>query len=417
MRDEQTEILVVGAGPVGLLTAILAAEAGLKVKIIDQETRTTARSYACALHPRTLKLLDGMGLAAPVVEQGRKIGTMAFYDHESRRAEVKLSEPGGAFPFLLILPQASFEEILEQRLRKAGVSVNWNHRFADFQEQGEQVSVTVEELGGTATGYIVPHWETVVKSQVAVGARFLVGADGYGSLVRQRLGIENTRVAGPAFFAAYEFETDEPGETEVKVVLDDATTNVLWPLPGNRYRWTFQMVKGEGVGAFPEKERRPVRFAQPTVDEEIRQYVERVAKQRAPWFSARVRAITWCTDVVFEQRMAKRFGHGHCWLAGDAAHQTGPVGVQSMNVGLYEAAALVSRLRMILRERASIEGLETYNRERQEEWQRLLGLSGGPKPRADNDPWVSQRRAKILPCLPGSEADLSALAAQLRLDV
>jgi 2-polyprenyl-6-methoxyphenol hydroxylase-like FAD-dependent oxidoreductase len=416
MRDEQTEVLVVGAGPVGLLTAILAAEAGLNVKIIDQETRTTARSYACALHPRTLKLLDGMGLATTVVEQGRKVGTMAFYERESRQAEVKLSELGGAFPFLLILPQAAFEEILEQRLRKAGVQVNWNHRFADLQEQDEQVAVTVEELGGTATGYIVPHWETVVKSQMAVRARYLVGADGYGSLVRQRLGIENTRVAGPAFFAAYEFEADEPGETEVKVVLDDVTTNVLWPLPGSRYRWTFQLVKGEGVGAFPEKERRSVRFAQQTVDEELRQHVERVAKQRAPWFSAHVRGIRWCTDVVFEQRMAKQFGRGHCWLAGDAAHQTGPVGVQSMNVGLCEAAALVNRLRMILRERASLEVLEAYNRERHKEWQRLLGLSGGPKPRGDTNPWVSQRRAKILPCLPGSEADLTGLAAQLGLD-
>ncbi len=417
MRDEQVDVLVVGAGPVGLFTAILAAEAGLKVRIIDQETRTTARSYACALHPRTLNLLDAAGLAAPVVERGRRVETMSFHDRDSRRAAVKLSEPGGRFPFLLILPQASFEAILEQRLRKAGLNVDWNHRFADCREQNDQVAVTVEELGGTATGYIVPHWETVIKSRIAVGARFLVGADGYGSLVRQRLEIENTRVTGPAFFAAYEFETDESGENEVKVVLDDTTTNVLWPLPDNRYRWTFQLVKGEGVDAFPDKERRSVRFAQPNVDEEIRQYVERVAGQRAPWFSAHVRGITWCTDVVFEQRMARHFGHGRCWLAGDAAHQTGPVGVQSMNVGLCEAAALVSRLRLILRERASLEVLESYNRERQAEWQRLLGLSGGPRPRADTDPWVSQRRAKILPCLPGSDADLSSLAAQLRLEV
>jgi len=417
MRHEETEVLVVGAGPVGLLTAILAAEAGLKVRIIDQETRTAARSYACALQPQSLKLLDEMGLAAPVVEQGLKIGTMAFYDRDSRRAEVRLSEPGGTFPFLLTLPQASFEGILEQRLRAAGIRVEWNHRFADCREEGEQVAVTVEELGGTATGYIVPHWETVVKSQVAVRARFLVGADGFGSRVRQRLGIEHNSAAGPAFFAIYEFETDEPGETEVKVALDDATSNVLWPLPGNRYRWTFQLVKGEGLGAFPEKERRSVRFAQPTVDEEIRQYVAQAAKQRAPWFTARVRGITWCTDVVFEPRMATQFGRGHCWLAGDAAHQTGPVGVQSMNVGLREASALVRRLRLILRERASHEALESYDRERQQEWQRLLGLGSGARARDDTDPWVSQRRAKILPCLPGSEADLTGLAGQLRLDV
>jgi 2-polyprenyl-6-methoxyphenol hydroxylase-like FAD-dependent oxidoreductase len=416
MQDEQTEVLVVGAGPVGLLTAITAAEAGLAVKITDQEARTTARSYACALHPRTLKLLDGMGLAAAVLEHGRRIETVAFYDRESRRAEVKLSELGGAFPFLLILPQSAFEEVLEQRLRKAGVSVNWNHRFDDCQEQGEGVTAAVEELGGTATGYIVPHWETVVKRRIPVRARFVIGADGYGSLVRQRMGIENTRVAGPDFFAAYEFESDGPGEKEVRVVLAEATTNVLWPLQGNKCRWTFQLVKSDGVSEFPEKERRSLRFAQPTVDEEIRQYVERVAKQRAPWFSANVRAISWCTDVVFEQRMAKQSGRNHCWLVGDAAHQTGPVGVQSMNVGLCEAVTLVGSLRRILRERAPLEVLEVYNRERQEEWRRLLGLAGGLKTRGTTDAWVSERRARILPCLPGSEADLTRLAGQLQLD-
>ena len=91
MREERTEVLVVGAGPVGLLTAILLAEAGIEVRIIDREERTTARSYACALHPRTLKLLDRMGLAAPMIERGRRVEKIAFYDGATRQAEVKLS--------------------------------------------------------------------------------------------------------------------------------------------------------------------------------------------------------------------------------------------------------------------------------------------------------------------------------------
>jgi 2-polyprenyl-6-methoxyphenol hydroxylase-like FAD-dependent oxidoreductase len=417
MRDEQTEVLVVGAGPVGLLTAIVAAEAGLAVKIIDQESRTTARSYACALHPHTLKLLDGMGLAAAMVDQGRRIETVAFYDHESRRAELKVSELGGAFPFLLILPQSAVEEVLEQRLHKAGVTVNWHHRFDGCEEQGDRVTATVEELGGTATGYIVPHWETVVVKRIPVRAQFVVGADGHASLVRHCLGIENLRVAEPEFFAAYEFEADGPTEPEVRVVLDDTTTNVLWPLAGYRCRWTFQLIKTKGAGGFPEKERRPGRFAEPKVDEEIRQYVELVARQRAPWFTAKLRALTWCTDVVFEQRVVQQFGRKRCWLAGDAAHQTGPAGVQSMNVGMSEAAALAGILRRILREQASLEALEAYDREGQEEWRRLLGLGGGLKTRANTSAWVSERRARILRCLPGSGADLTRLAAQLQLDV
>ena len=146
---------------------------------------------------------------------------------------------------MVILPQNVFEEALEQRLRKAGVAVNWNHRFNDLQSDAGAVVATVEELGATATGYIVPHWESIVKRSFPVRAQFLVGADGYGSLVRQRLGIEQTRVAGPEFFAAYEFEPAEKVEDEVRVVLDQSSTNVLWPLLGNRYRWTFQLLKSE----------------------------------------------------------------------------------------------------------------------------------------------------------------------------
>ena len=417
MREERTEVLVVGAGPVGLLTAILLAEAGIAVRIIDREERTTSRSYACALHPRTLKLLEGMGLAAPVLEAGRRVEKIAFYDGAARQAEVKLSQLGGAFPFMVILPQNAFEGLLEQRLRKLGVAVNWNHRFADLHADAETVVATIEELGGTATGYIVPHWESIVKSSFPVRAQFLVGADGYGSLVRQRLGIEHTRVAGPEFFAAYEFEPEEKVEDEVRVVLDQATTNVLWPLPGNKYRWTFQMVKSEMAGEFPEKERRGVRLAQESVDERIRQYVQKVAKLRAPWFSSGVKAITWCTEVVFEHRVAQQFGREHCWLAGDAAHQTGPVGVQSMNVGMAEAATLAGALRKILRDKASLNLLETCNREWQDEWRRLLGLTGGLKPRTETSPWVRERRGRILSCLPATHDDLPRLAGQMGLDL
>jgi len=416
MREERTEVLIVGAGPVGLLTAIVLAEAGIEVRVIDREQRTTARSYACALHSSTLKLLKPMGLAAPLLEQGRRIQTIAFHDHQVRQAEVKLSDLGGEFPFLVILPQNVLEGVLEQRLRQAGVAVNWNHRFDRLQPEAEAVVATVEELGATATGYIVPHWEAIVKKSFPLRAQFLVGADGHGSLVRERLGIEYVHAAKPALFAAYEFEPDGPVEDEVRVVLDEATTNVLWPLPGNKYRWTFQVVKPDGTGEFPEKERQAARLAQPAVDERIRQYVEKVAKQRAPWFSAGVKQITWCTEVAFEQRVAKQFGRERCWLAGDAAHQTGPVGVQSMNLGMAEGVALAETLGRILRGKAPASQLEACHREWQDEWRRLLGLSGGLQPRKDTSPWVRERCRRLLPCLPASRQDLGRLAGQLALD-
>jgi 2-polyprenyl-6-methoxyphenol hydroxylase-like FAD-dependent oxidoreductase len=418
MREEETEVLVVGAGPVGLWTALLLGEAGVRVGIVDRESRTAARSYACALHPRTLKLLQRIGLADAVLARGRRVQTMAFYDRESRRAEIKFSELGGEFPFLLLVPQNALEQVLEQRLRQKGITVRWNHRFDSLRVEPDAVVANVEELGGTATGYIVPHWETIVKNRIPIRASFLVGADGHNSVVRQRLGIESERVAGPYFFAAYEFESEAQGEDEVRVVLDDATTNVIWPLPEGKFRWTFQVTQAdEGPNEFPEKERRAFRFAQETMDEEIRQYVHKVARHRAPWFSAGVKKIAWCTEVVFEHRLAKHFGAGRCWLAGDAAHQTGPVGVQSMNAGFSEAEVLTGCLRRILRENAPVNLLETYEREARNQWRRLLGLAGGLKTTGETNPWVRERSAKILPCLPGTEDDLVRLARQLKVDL
>jgi 3-(3-hydroxy-phenyl)propionate hydroxylase len=151
------------------------------------------------------------------------------------------------------------------------------------------------------------------------------------------------------------------------------------------------------------------------VDERIRQYVQKVAKQRAPWFSAGVKEVTWCTEVVFEQRVARQFGRDRGWLAGDAAHQTGPVGVQSMNVGLSEAAALAGAIRRVLREKAPLSVLEACDREWQGEWRRLLGLAGGLKPGKETSPWVKERCGRILPCLPASHEELPRLAGQLGL--
>jgi 2-polyprenyl-6-methoxyphenol hydroxylase-like FAD-dependent oxidoreductase len=414
MRKPQTEVLIVGAGPAGLWTALLLAEAGVDVSIIDREERTTARTYACALHSGTLRLLQRLGLDAAVLEQGRRITAIAFYDGETRRAQLDLSKQDREFPFLLILPQQDLESILEQRLVRAGVHVQWRHRFDALAEEGEGVAATIEQLADTSTGYIVPHWETIVKSRTILQARFLIGADGHGSLVRQRAGLDYQRVGAPESFAAYEFESAEKGEAEVRVVLDDATTNALWPLPDNRFRWTFQMLRSNAD--FPEKERRAVRVEQPTVDEPIRQYVQQVCHQRAPWFSATVKRITWCSEVAFERRLANPFGRNRCWLAGDAAHQTGPVGVQSMNRAFSEGETLAGMIREILRGAAPLTSLEAYNRDHQAEWRRLLGLTGGLQAGRDTDPWVRDRRARILSCLPASGADLGSLARQLGLN-
>jgi 2-polyprenyl-6-methoxyphenol hydroxylase-like FAD-dependent oxidoreductase len=392
------------------------AEAGIEVSIIDREVRTAARSYACGIHPRTLQSLAGVGMADAVLERGRRIHRFAFWDRKAFQAELKFSELNSTYPFLLILPQSALESLLEQRLQKAGINVHWNHRFASFVEEEECVAATVEELAGTSTGYIVPHWEMVVKDRAQVRTQFLIGADGHGSLVRQVAGLNYQRVGDAEFFAAFEFESSDPVEDEVRVVLDE-TTDVLWPLPDGKCRWTFQLLRHELAAEFPEKERRAVRLAQPQVDERIRQYVEKVSTHRAPWFTAHVQNISWCSEVTFERRLAKPSGQNRYWLLGDAAHQTGPVGIQSVNSGFAEAEGLVSRLKKILHEGGKLQVLQAHNQEHEKRWNQLMGLTGGLKARADTNSWVRANCAKLMPCLPGFDAELTKLANLLGLDL
>jgi 2-polyprenyl-6-methoxyphenol hydroxylase-like FAD-dependent oxidoreductase len=414
-KEEQSQVLVVGAGPVGMWTALLLAESGIRVTLIDEEARKAARSYACALHPRTLKLLDRFGLASELVQAGRRIETMAFYEGGERRAELKLSALSAEFPFLLVVPQSALEGALEQRLRqKTHVDVRWNHRLSSLREENGIVVATIDKLVETARGYSVPTWDWVVGKTLQTPVSFLIGADGHNSYVRRALGIEYEGVSAPEGFEVYEFETDADPPLEVAVVLDKASTNVMWPLSGNRCRWSFQLASLENT-IFPSKERLNI-VVVPVGAEGPQQRVQSLLRERAPWFKGGVREVGWSSRVEFEHRLAKQFGRGRCWLVGDSAHQTGPVGMQSVNLGLGEADQLVGAVKGILSGATSLDLLEAYNQSRREEWQRLLGVKGGLKAGPKASGWLRDRCARILSCLPASVEDIGILARQLGLD-
>src|SRR6266496_275154 len=105
LRTGKTEVLVVGAGPVGMVTALLLAENGIEVTVIDQESRTATHTHACGLHPRTLGLLGRIGLLEDVLSLGRRIERVGFFDRTGRRAEINLSELPAEYPFAVVLPQ------------------------------------------------------------------------------------------------------------------------------------------------------------------------------------------------------------------------------------------------------------------------------------------------------------------------
>ncbi len=396
-----------------MLTALLLKQNGIHTQIIDQESRTATHSYSCALHPRTLELLHQVGLAHEAIKLGHRVTSVAFYDGEVRHAEVRLAGLPLEFPFALVLQQSALENLLEQKLHQAEVKIHWGHRLANIDMTGQEVVATIEKLGATGKGYGVPDFESVVEKSLLAKARFVVGADGVNSIVRHGLGVPFERAGDPQHFAVYEIETAGLCGHETRVVLNDNGTSVLWPLSDSRCRWSFQVHPGKMGDDFPAKDRDRLQMVEPSGAHDKLHQLRLFLDHRAPWFRNQIVELVWSADVQFEPRLARQFGQDRCWLAGDAAHQTGPAGMQSMNIGFREAADLARALTQILRHGAAIELLTVYGCAHWSEWQRLLGFKGGSPAVDAASEWVKPRAARIAGCLPASTTDLTALLKQL----
>jgi 2-polyprenyl-6-methoxyphenol hydroxylase-like FAD-dependent oxidoreductase len=397
----ETEVLVVGAGPVGLLTALLLARRGVQAQIIDKTPGVYRPSDACLLHPATLELLDKLNVTQELLNSGNPVHRMAFYEGQSRGAELDVTKLDSRFPFLEVLPKSTLKELLERRLEEVGLTVRWNHRLAELTIKEKHVEGTIEHRSISAKGYVIPEMDWEVDRSEPIQASYLVGADGAESEVAQLTGIDFDPHGEPESYVVCEVESDWPVRDEVRIILDPEATSVLWPLPGNRVRWSFQLNEDQ-MEEFPFKERSRFPIEQPGLDQANRQSLELLVRQRAPWFTGSIGEVDWSIDAQFSRRLATRFGQGRCWLVGDAAHGTNPVGMQSMNCGFFEAEQLANGLAKVLRENASLDVLEDYSQRRVELWKGLLGLTDALDMQNAN-PWIKSHRQGILTCLPAQE--------------
>ena len=429
MFDEmKPEVLVVGAGPVGLFTALSLARRNVSVRIIDTGVWACTHSYALALHPDTLALFEELGLKDKVLQDAYPVRRIAFYDKEKRRAEAAAGGPGAC---LAVLRQDNLENLLETELENAGVKVGWRHEAAAVQPGEDSASVTVQKFEKESRGYIVAHTEWVVARTFTLEPQFVVGADGYNSRVRRALNPEFPSVAPAQYYAVFEFKSDADLKNEVRVVLNGGATDILWPLPGGSCRWSFELpnfadpgvearnesLRQAGFGDFPsERSKDRVLMSHgesaPVLDENN---LKALLAHRAPWFQGSIEKLAWRIVVRFEHRLATRYGAGRLWLAGDSAHLTGPAGVHSMNLGLCEGRDLAASLASVLRGGADPTTLSAYNDRWMPVWRQLHGLENPLQPAAGADPWIAAHAAQIAACLPAHGPALSAMAAPLGL--
>ena len=398
VRHRDPEVLVVGAGPVGLTAALFLQQQGVRVEIVDMHQRTTQHSYALAIHPRTLRVLDEAGLSEGLIAAGRKLTTVAYYDRAERRAAIDYSALASTHPYLLVVRQSLLEKAAQEALRREKVDVLWGHRLQSLTVHGGTIRAEVAELDQVATGYPVARSEWMVARTDTISPAYVIGADGYDSAVRRMAGIEMKGHGAAQIFSVYEIEAAGGLPAEVRVIVAPDVTSVYWPLEQGRCRWGFQIPDASEHAASMER-------------------LEQLIAARAPWWTARPTQIYWSTLASFESRLARTFGEGRVWLAGDAAHQAAPVGVHSMNAGLVEARELASRIARILRAGEAPSILDEFAAEAHDAWRSLFGAGPRVAAVAGADPWVRQTAARILPCIPASGDDLEPLLAQIGLGV
>jgi 2-polyprenyl-6-methoxyphenol hydroxylase-like FAD-dependent oxidoreductase len=401
--DETTNVLIVGAGPVGMMAALALANRGIKPMIIDAGNRISQHSFACALHARSLEILEGFDLWDDIMEWGHRIETIGFYDGVGRRAELDLVRVRQRHPFVVVLPQSALEWMMEKTLRDwAGIDILRNHQLTGLWQNESGVFATA---GGPApvSSAFPQDPATVQQSIVKIRAQALIGADGRDSAVRRLLGIPFDSLGADEHFALFEYDTDLLLDREIRVILDSSSTNVVWPIRERRCRWTLQVdpAAAEAIKATAGG------------GEHLAKMLETRVLDKAPWFKGRVKEVHWMSYSQFQRRLAARFAQGRCRLVGDAAHQTGPIGVQSMNLGLLEAVEVADDVvEMTTGLGPSDNGFSWSVRSRQQ-WLGLLGADGGALQAHVASDWLNQRAARLIPCLPASFDELPSFLGQL----
>ncbi|MCX2933330.1 FAD-dependent monooxygenase [Mycobacterium sp. CVI_P3] len=360
-------VLIVGAGPTGLLLANELARHGITPRIVDREPEPATTSRALVVQPRTLEIFDDIGVIAPVLAAGEPASnlTITFADDIFEWGfSGLLTGPRNstAYPELRTLSQHHTERILTEHLATFGIEVERGRALMDLTQDDETVLASVRHGDG---------------STESVRCRWVIGCDGAHSAVRQAAGIP---FAGSTYrdeFIMADAELDwKLPHGGLYAFPSPAGIFAAFSMPGeNRYRI---------FGNFPPGPQGPsAEYSEPTHTE-----FQDMVDERVP-FPATVIKEHWVTRYRVHSRVAPRYRDGRVFLAGDAAHVHSPAGAQGMNTGIQDAYNLGWKLAMVERGLAEQSLLDSYQAERHPVGEQLLmttdrlfSVFGGHKPLA-----------------------------------
>ncbi|GAB2689539.1 FAD-dependent monooxygenase [Kitasatospora kifunensis] len=341
MTDQLTEseVLVVGAGPTGLLLAGDLATAGLRVTVLEKRDKESNLTRAFAVHARTLEQLDARGLAEELIATGTKLSGLRLFG----RLRIDLSSLPSRFPFVLITPQYNTERLLQERAVKAGAVLLRDHRVTGLRQDAEGVTLQVTTASGPVTHR----------------ATYVVGADGVRSSVRELAGIPfpGESVVSSVMLADVRLE-----RAPEEVVTAGATGDGFAFLAPFGDGW-YRVIAWDRSRQLPDDA--------PVALDELADLTRRALGADYGLHEAR-----WLSRFHSDERQVPHYRDGRVLLAGDAAHCHSPAGGQGMNTGLQDAANLGWKLVEVVRGRADESLLDSYQEERHPVGKAVLRSSG-----------------------------------------
>ncbi|MDB5446009.1 MAG: FAD-dependent oxidoreductase [Phenylobacterium sp.] len=331
----QTDVLIVGAGPTGLVLALWLTKLGVRVRIIDKTTEPGTTSRALAVHARTLELYRQLDLADEVVARGHKVPAISLWVKGKRVTGITFAEMGAdltPYPFLHIFPQDEHERLLIAHLEAMGVTVERRTELVGFRDSADQVTAELRGPDGQV--------ETVE-------ARFIAGCDGTRSTVREALEADFPGGTYRDLFYVADIEgAGPPVNGELHAALDEADFLAVFPLAGEGRARLIGTVRDERA-EHPET----LRF-------------EDVSHQAMERLKLQVLKVNWFSTYHVHHRVTDRFREGRAFLLGDAAHVHSPAGGQGMNTGIGDAINLAWKLQAVLAGRAPDSLPDSYQEER-----------------------------------------------------
>jgi 2-polyprenyl-6-methoxyphenol hydroxylase-like FAD-dependent oxidoreductase len=307
MRTNTIDVLIVGAGPTGLTLATALAARGIQPTVVDRQAAGTNTSRAAVVHARTLEVLEPTGVSERLVRLGLHVPRFTIRDRDRVLVPVHFDHLPTRYPYTLMISQAVTEAVLLERFTELGGHVLRPRTVTNVAQNDQGVTAALDD-------------------GMQLHTRYLVGADGMHSTIRERAGIGFPGGSyGESFSLADVRLTGAVPSDEVILYFSPAGLVVVAPLPDGVYRIVAT------VDAAPEH---------PDID-----YVQALLDARGPERQRGiVKEIVWGSRFHVHHRVVDTYRAGRILLAGDAAHVHSPAGGQGMNTGIQDAIVLAEAL-------------------------------------------------------------------------